>query len=414
MSSSGRNFATDSALTAKYTQLRKNKAVLFGNSIEYYNYGDAAWQPLRPSPGSRGYVTHGNSMLGHRFEWVNRGVGGEDTGAFLLRLQSDLINVDAGYAIIGGPTNDVTNIDGGFRTVAQTQAAYNQIWDAATASGKFIIQVTAPPRTGATSNQKALRSQINQWLRAQQMLRKGFVIVDLERATMDPTTNDYVSGYSWDGIHFATPAAVAAGAEFARKIGPLIPQSQITLPASDARNLLKNNGGSFSGTSTAVPTGWTVNGATGTDPTYGRIAFTDRPGQKLQVVMPNGSIRFYRSTTLQQSLSEFAPGDQLRFSVEYDISNLDPAPAANTQALYATLELNGATVALDVEWSSDANPNSVSGTQNENMGAQSRTGVLCTPTYTVPSGSSQTIAATFQTRGGGTYLFWNPTIEKLN
>lgn len=397
-----------------YSRPRKNKAVLFGNSIEYYNFGDAAWQPLRPNPGSRGYVVHGNSMLGHRFEWVNRGVGGEDTGGYLARVQSDLVNVDAGYAVIGGPTNDVTNIDAGYRTVGQTQAAYNQIWDAATASGKFIIQVTAPPKTGATTNQKNLRSQINQWLRAQQMIRKNFVIVDLERATMDPTTNDYLSGYSWDGTHFATPGAVAAGAEFARKLDSIIPQSQITLPAADPRNLLKNNGGSFSGTSTAVPTGWNANGATGTDPTYDRVAFTDRPGQKLKIVMPNGSIRFYRSTTLQQSLSEFAPGDQVRFSVAYDASAMDTAAAANTQALYVTLELNGTTVAIDVEWSTDANPNSVSGTQNENMGGQARTGVLCTPAFTIPSGSTQTLAATIQPRGGGTYLFWNPTIEKLN
>jgi hypothetical protein len=401
------------ALAATFVQPRKNKAVLLGNSIEYYNFGDAAWQPLRPWPASRGYVAQGNSMLGHRLEWSNRGVGGEDTGAYLARVQADLVDMDAGYAVIGGPTNDVTGIDAGWRTIQQTKDAYNSIWDLATASGKYIIQVTAPPRDAATSNQKALRAEINQWLRAQAILRRNYVVVDIELATMDPVTGGFVAGYSWDGVHLATPGAVAAGAELARKLDAIIPQVPVLLPAGDARNILKNNGGSFSGTATAVPTGWSVVGATGTDPTYSRVAFTDRPGQKLRIVMPNGSIRFYRSTTLQQSLAEFAPGQKFRFAVGYSATGLDSAPAANTQAIYAVLEVNGVGVAMDLEWNATANPNGVAGTQNENMGSQTRSGVLLTPTYTIPAGSNQTLAATFQVRGGGTYEFWNPSLERV-
>jgi frataxin-like iron-binding protein CyaY len=400
--------------SSNYSKPRKAKLVGFGHSHMYYNFGDAAWQPLRPNPASRGQIMQANSMLGHRFDWINRGVGGEDTGAWLARLTNDLVNVEAGYAAISGPTNDVTNIDAGNRTVAQTKAAYNQIWDACASSGKYIFQETAPPRDSATTNQKNLRSELNNWLRSQQSVRKDFVIVDIERATMDPTTNAFVSGYSWDGVHLATPGAVAAGAEYARKMAIVIPERQITLPAADPRNLLKNNGGAFIGTTTAVPTGWSAVGATGTDPSYDRVAFTDRPGQKLKIVMPNGSIRFYRSTTLQQSLSEFAPGDVVRFSVAYEATGLDTAPAATTQAIYATLERNSVTVAIDLEWSADANPNGVAGTQNENMGSMARSGVLRTPTYTVPAGSGQTLAATFQARGGGTYHFWNPTIEKVS
>lgn len=417
------NYAAKSVETTKldvttaastYDTPRKNVLLGFGDSLVYYNFGDAGWQSLRPYPSSRGQIMQANSMLGHRFDWINRGVGGEDTGAWLARLTTDLINIDAGWVYVSGPTNDVTNIDGGFRTVAQTKAAYNTIWDAAITTGKFIIQATAPPRDAATTNQKNLRSELNQWLRAQQGIRKNYVLVDIERATMDPTTNAFVTGYSWDGVHLATPGAVAAGAEIARKLDALIPQRQINLPAADPRNLLKNNGGSFSGTASAVPTGWTVVGATGTDPTYDRVAFTDRPGQKLKIVMPNGSIRFYRSTTLQQSLSEFAPGDVVRFSISYEATGLDTAPGAITQAIYATLERNSVNVAQDLEWNADANPNGAPGTQNENMGSQPRSGVLRTTAYTIPAGTGQTLAATFQVRGGGTYHFWNPTIEKVS
>lgn len=400
--------------SSTYDTPRKNKLLGFGDSLVYYNFGDAAWQSLRPNPASRGQIMQANSMLGHRFDWINRGVGGEDTGGWVARIQTDLIDIDAGWVYVSGPTNDVTNIDGGFRTVAQTKAAYNQIWDAATSTGKFIVQATAPPRDAATTNQKNLRSELNNWLRTQQGIRKNFVIVDIERATMDPATNAFVTGYSWDGVHLATPGAVAAGAEIARKLDKIMPERQITLPASDPRNLLKNTGGAFLGTATAVPTGWGANGATGTDPTYDRVVFTDRPGQKFKLTVPNGTIRFYRSTTLQQDLGEFAPGDVVRFSIAYDVSNLDTAPAAINQALYATLERNGANVAIDLEWSAEANPNGVPGTQNENMGSMARSGVLRTPAYTIPAGSSQTLAATFQVRGGGTYLFWNPTIEKVS
>lgn len=419
------NYATPAAVTAAvapkldattaastYDTPRKNVLLGFGDSLVYYNFGDAVQQSLRPNPASRGQIMQANSMLGHRFDWINRGVGGEDTGAWLTRLTADLVNISAGYVYVSGPTNDVTNIDGGFRTVAQTKAAYNTIWDAAIASGKFIIQATAPPRDAATSNQKNLRSELNNWLRQQQGVRKNFVIVDIEMATMDPTTNAFLPGYSWDGVHLATPGAVAAGLEIARKLEHIIPPRQIVLPAADPRNILKNNGGSFSGTATAVPTGWGANGSTGTDPTYDRVAFTDRPGQKFKLTVPNGTIRFYRSTTLQQSLAEFAPGEQYRFSVAYEVTGLDPAAGAITQALYATLERNGVNVAIDLEWSADANPQG-GGTQNENMGSQSRSGVLRTPVYTIPAGSDQTLAATFQTRGGGIYHFWNPTIERV-
>jgi hypothetical protein len=47
------------------------------------------------------------------------------------------------------------------------------------------------------------------------------------------------------------------------------------------------------------------------------------------------------------------------------------------------------------------------------MGSQTRSGVLLTPTYTIPAGSNQTLAATFQVRGGGTYEFWNPSLERV-
>jgi lysophospholipase L1-like esterase len=403
-------YSTDAAST--FAAPRKAVLLGFGHSIDYYNFGDAVQQSLRPSPASRGHIMQGNSMLGHRFDWINRGVGGEDTGAWLARLQTDLVNVDASYVNISGPTNDVTNIDGGFRTVAQAKAAYNTIWDAATSSGKYIIQETAPPRDTATTNQKNLRSELNQFIRAQQGVRKNYVVSDVERATMDPAANAYVSGYTWDGIHLATPGAVAAGAEFARKLDNIIPQAQILLPSSDPRNALKNTGGAFLGTSTAVATGWNEVGSTGASPTHAREAFTDRPGQKWVITVANGAVRFWRSTTLTQAAAEFAPGDKFRFAVGYDVSNLDTAPAANTQALYIALELTGTAVAFDLEWNASANPTG-GGTQNENMGSQPRTGVMCTNWFTIPAGSSQTLAATIQTRGGGTYKFWNATLEKL-
>lgn len=377
--------------------------VLFGDSWEYYNYGDPT-SPSRPSYGSRGYATNGNIFLGHAFTFINKGVGGQDTIAMLARAQTDLVGVTAGWALIGSGTNDITN----GRTLAQITTNLGQLYDLAQQSGKRVAARTVPPRTGATTAQQLLRAQINSWIRSQATVRKGFVIVDVESALMDPTTNDFVSGYSVDGVHLTNSGGVAAGIAFANAFRTVVTPTPVLLPPAGAQNLLKNNGGSFSGASGAVPTGWTANAWSAGQPVYSKVARTDGiPGQWQQLVVPSDSRGFLRSTVLQLNLGEFNIGDTVRAAVEFQADTMEVAPNPNSQAIYIQLEYFDGTTTYymsDPEWFTG---------EQENMGNLPRSGVLVTPWYTIPAGgANQTLAMTIQARCGGVYRFARATLAR--
>lgn len=377
--------------------------VAFGDSWEYYTYGDPT-HPLRPSLGSRGYIANGNILMGHPFSVINKGVGGEDTLAMLTRATADLANVAAGWALIGAGTNDIAN----GRTFNQITGNLTTLYNTAATSEKRVVGRTIPPRTGATSPQKDLRAQVNAWLRGQAVTRPGFVLVDVETALMDPTTNDFMAGYSYDGVHLSNSGAVAAGEAFFRALTKLVSPPPTLLAGSDPRNLLKNNGGSFPGSGAAVPTGWTANGWAAGAPTYSKVARTDGiPGNWQQLVVPSDSRGFLRSTVLQLSLSEFALGDTVRAVLEFQADTMEVAPNVNSQAIYIGIEYYDGTTTTyryDPEWYA---------AEQENMGNRSRSGVFATPWFTIPSGGSvQTLAMTIQARCGGTYRFGRATLAR--
>lgn len=377
--------------------------VLFGDSWEYFNYGDPWTLSTRPSPGSRGYATNGNIMLGMPFTIINRGVGGQDTNALLARAATDLVAVSAGWALIGSGTNDISN----GLTLTQIKNNLTALYQLAWKSGKRVVARTVPPRTGATSAQQLLRAQINSWLRNFATTNSNFILVDIESAVMDPTTNDFVTGYSIDGVHLTNMGGVAAGAAFQRALAPFVQAVPNVLPSSGALNLLKNNGGSFPGADNAVPTGWTANGWTAGAPVYSKVARTDIPGNWQQLVVPSDSRGFLRSTVLQMSLGEFAVGDTVRAAVEFQADTMEIAPNANSQSIYIQLEyFDGTTTTYQ------SGPEWFTGEQ-ENMGNRARSGTLLTPWFTIPAGgSNQTLAMTIQARCGGTYRFGRATLAK--
>lgn len=395
--------ATAIALAKTPANNFERTAVLFGDSIEYYNFGDPT-HPTRPSPGSRGYATQANAFLGHRLSFINKGVGGEDTLAMLTRMTADLVNVTASWAFIGAGTNDISNA----RTFNQITQNLATLYAAAAASGKRVVGRTIPPRTGQSVGDKALRSQVNQWIRGQAYTRKGFIVNDMERAVMDPTTNDFVTGYSYDGVHLASPGAIAAGTSLADTLRPFLPVVPVVIAAADPRNLLASLGGGFPGAAAVLPTGWTANGWSQGAPTYSKVARTDKPGQWQQILVPTDSRGFLRSTVLLMSGGLFAVGDTVQAAVEFDVSALEVAPTAATQALYMGIEYYDGTTTTyryDLEYHA---------TDNENQGNRSRSGVMVTPPFTIPAGgSAQSLAMTIQARCGGTYKFADASLFKV-
>jgi len=394
--------ANVAANIATITKRRANTMLLFGDSWEFFNYGDPT-SASRPSPGSRGYASWGNVILGHRLSIINKGIGGEDTLALLARMNTDLIAPDAGIKLVGSGTNDISN----GRTYSQITQNLATLYTAAATHGELVIGRTIPPRTSATTPQKLLRSQVNRWIRGQAITRPGFVVFDVARAVEDPTTFDFITGYSYDGVHLSNMGATAAGQAFADTLRALVPATPIVLAAADPGNLLASLGGGFPGTAAAVPTGWTANGWSQGAPTYSKVARTDKPGQWQQIVVPTDSRGFLRSVALSQGTA-FVGGDTLQFAVEFEADNLEVGVSAATQALYISLEYISAgvtTYRYDVEYY---------GAENENEGNRARSGVLATAPFLVPTtGSGQTLSVTIQARGGGTYRFANASLYKL-
>jgi hypothetical protein len=89
-------------------------------------------------------------------------------------------------------------------------------------------------------------------------------------------------------------------------------------------------------------------------------------------------------------------GQQVIGMVEYSISDLDPAPAANAQAFYMNVQSyngSGFNASLaDLYWDATY----------ENQGSDARSGVLRTPAFTVPN-DSVVLQMIVHLTGGGTY-----------
>jgi len=251
-------------------------------------------------------------------------------------------------------------------------------------------------------------SSINDYIRQQAYVRSGFIMVDYEAALTDPVTGEYLAGYTTDNTHPSEKGGFQGGRALANAIKPYLAvlsplQAGISAPG---KNLL-GVGGRFHGGAGDITTGWKYQGFS-VSPGLIQVQrgpTSDITGFWNQYAVPNGDAVDILINIPIDGVT-FSIADKVEFIAEYQVDNLDQAPAALTTGFTALIQAyNGASMtstAYDLQWTAGG----------ANHPVVSRNGTFRTPPLTIPAGT--TLAqCLINCHGGGNYRFDRATVRKV-
>ena len=350
------------------------------------------------------------NLLGQPFDFVgNFGFGGDTTSSVLARV-GDVIAAKPGIVHVLAGRNDINTGVATSTTIANLTA----IWEALRKAGITVVAGTVPPCSSADSTQRAALSTINNFIRRQGLIRLGFSVADYEAALTDPSTSNYVSGYSTDGTHNDTPlGGYAGGVALANALRPLIVSTR-DLPTSkaDPANLLGTSGRFYLGDGS--PAGGWQQAQYSVMPTSSAVARADGVyGNWRQLVVPSGDkVVLNVNIPIQANANglgtSLAVGDVVEMLVEYEASSLDASASANTTYTTAKIQayVGGSFVGSNMRydlWAVAGGPN---------FPAATRTGVFRTGPLTIPA-STSLVQALIELGGGGTYRLDRAVVRKM-
>ena len=146
-------------------------------------------------------------------------------------------------------------------TYAQTAADLQSIYLTLRKAGITPVLCSMPAQSGNTDAQNLLRYQINEFIRAYAEANQ-LPFVDFHKATTDPLTGEWYSGWNYDASHPTSTGAKAMATALVNAMGPWVlnvnPRMAVsnTTPAAST-NLITNPLFLTSASGTA-PDGWTV------------------------------------------------------------------------------------------------------------------------------------------------------------
>ncbi len=230
---------------------------------------------------AQGAFTACNALMGQRFIFThenNRGIGGDTTTTLNARKAISLAGngFESTYdlVIFMAGTNDIGTSSGA--TPADLSTMMTNVMAIKTyvtqTLGKRLVIGTVPPVDDNTATQIQRRKDYNAWIRS--LADSMTIIWDYWDAVTDSATNDWRSGYAYDGVHPNPLGGHIMGARLRDALVPHYGNSSGFVLRST--NLLGNpfftgSGGSLSGvgaTNNGIADGWTVEtagtGAAGT------------------------------------------------------------------------------------------------------------------------------------------------------
>ena len=348
----------------------------------------------------------GLNLLGQRLELLgNLGIGGEVTGSIAARIQG-AIALNPGWVHILAGTNDI----GTAKTLAYSIGNLTAMYDAVQGEGIRLAVGTIPPRNGMTQAQKDATAALNGWVR-DEATRRGLVLIDYEAALTDIATSGYPSAPStaqWtsDGIHMKSWAGFATGRAFANAMRPHLTAGSPLSSVPGQVNLLGPVGARFALGDGSLANGWGRNNYSAIPAGSTPARTDDVYGTWRQQIVATGDVcDMFVNVPLGPAL---AVGDRVEFLFEYEVLNLDPAPAADSAwftartACYIGGTFPGEHMRYDL-WASQG---------IENGPIASRSGVFRTPPLTVAAGTDL-VQALIQMKGGGTYRFGRALLRKV-
>lgn len=336
-----------------------------------------------PSPdveNARGYLVHAKQLLGGLVDFnrsVEFGVSGQTSSEIRARLPIAIAANPSILSVLAG-TND---IGVAFETV---RGNLQYIYDTAISSGILVVAVTILSRTddrwssaGLTAAQiqfeRDKNARLARWQAAYAATRPGLIVVNADRALMDPTTGKTRLDVLADGLHPNAVGAYLIGKAVADALRPRLPVLDMAQWSvydawsadNPAGNLLLNGlmfGAAGNVTTSAGITGqsadnWTAlrsrGGANADSGTFAvsKVARDDgKPGEWTRIVATNflraasdGNEQYALQQAVLFSSGKYASGQRLRACVDYRINS-------NSGGLLAPLvelrELNGTTVIM--------------------------------------------------------------------
>jgi lysophospholipase L1-like esterase len=328
----------------------------------------------------------------------NLGVGGQTTSQILARIGA-VLALNPGWVVLTAGTNNM-GVAGG---VAQAKADITAMLDIYDAAGIRVVISTLPPRLSGnyTGTIRADTLALNEWIRGQARTRPGLIVLDYFAVLADGNTGNYVAtiyGFNptTDGIHLSATGAYACGKMLAAALRPFVtPVVPYSLTTNGA-NLLTSSLARPAGSGAAAPTGWSFSGTASGGSVWSDVARTDDfLGQWKQLVIPTGgSMTLSGTTNAAVDGTRLAVGDVVNGILEFDVSAVETGLAVEGQGIcFGVKAWNGTTFTNSLyAFNYFRGPN------------EARSGVLRTPDFTVPAGTTL-VALYLELRGGQTFKF---------
>lgn len=377
--------------------------IVFGDSKTAQGGGVSIATPVQPISGayeSKAWFTHLNYSLGHPFDMIgNAGIGGQKTEAMLARFASDVVARRPNWVAIMAGTNDLA-VDG-------TTANILAMWDMALAAGIRVLAAAIPPIASgdAAYVEKNLHHMRVNWeLRRAAASRPGVVWIDVDQATLDPsTTFQPLTGMLTDALHESSLGAAAEGYYAASKLRALgLPVSPLLGNVNgDPTNMLSNP--MLYGTAANTPANWTkVNMST----TVSYVA-RDNAAPWCQLEVANGAAAAGLTSNVTAGSGLWSIGDTIQGALEMECDTLDPAAAANSQGARLTVQFyNGSSffsTCSDIAWQPSASYGNFK---------IAPWGVFETPRIVIPA-TTTTVQIYLALYGGGKYRVSRAAIRNL-
>lgn len=224
-----------------------SKIVQIGTSLTDNGYQTAAESASTVGYTGRGGDAWARFLTGQNFDWVNKGVAGNQIADMVTRFSADVVAENPDVVIFEAGTNNASQ---SYDDIITGLAGLYQL---GIDQGYIVIPLTIAMREVAGGWDDTVRDKI---LRVNEWIKKHYKnAIEINKYFTDPATQRPYANYTDDGTHWSNIGGHAVGKAIAEQIKP-IKQRDLFGTAVNSNPLLTGTGGSSDvGITGTVPDG---------------------------------------------------------------------------------------------------------------------------------------------------------------
>lgn len=255
-----------------------SKIVQIGTSLTDSGYQDATESASTVGYTGRGGDAWARVLTNQNFDWVNKGVAGNQIADMVSRFTADVISESPDVVIFDAGTNDASS---SYESITSQLASLYQL---AEDEGYMVVPLTIAMREVAGGWDDTIRDKIldvNEWIKSNYPNA-----IEINKYFMDPATERPYANYTDDGTHWTNIGGHAIGKAVAESIRAA-PRTILGTAVNSNPNLGGTGGSKDAGITGTVPDGMHLDIVGGHSGTAVSTALEDG----LQVVFtPGGSV----------------------------------------------------------------------------------------------------------------------------